>query len=157
MSEEQVPTGGGRYRVVRGSSSGHCCFEASVVDMLSEGGHRNVAECFDPRRARQIADKLNGTFHGLQGVFTCPECGREYHGEPADDYVPLCCAGAWQRDEVLRRRSRPGPIVAELRVEGQLRKRWEFPSGAECEDYREQLLKQDDLKDIPWVFEEVQP
>lgn len=58
-----------RYIVIPGSVSGHCCFEASVVDESSwvpfdsyEGGYygHQVCECFDIADAYRIAEALNG-------------------------------------------------------------------------------------------------
>ena len=52
-----------RYQVVKGSESGHCCFEATVVDTHKKcsGGHHDdwVCECFNLSQAHQIADALN--------------------------------------------------------------------------------------------------
>lgn len=61
-----------RYIVQSGSDSGHCCFEASVVDTTrptmfgAEHYHRNgipsyhcVCECFEEREAQNIAYTLN--------------------------------------------------------------------------------------------------
>lgn len=50
-----------RYKVIKGSESGHCCFEATVVDThVQTLGHDDwVCECFDLPRAHQIAEALN--------------------------------------------------------------------------------------------------
>lgn len=57
-----------RYVVVGGSESGHCCFEATVVDTSSPlmigGKHYNgrfmaVCECFWTEDAEKIAAALN--------------------------------------------------------------------------------------------------
>ena len=53
-----------RYKVVEGSESGHCCFEATVVDTKTPNpSFRNepdwVCECFDMGSAQKIADALN--------------------------------------------------------------------------------------------------
>lgn len=54
-----------RYKVVKGSVSAHCCFEATVTDTenkepgeLGENG-RPVCECFDINDAQAICDALN--------------------------------------------------------------------------------------------------
>lgn len=55
-----------RYQVVYESVSGHCCFEASVVDTSDVGGRNTVnkhgaliCECFEPWDAELIAERLN--------------------------------------------------------------------------------------------------
>lgn len=62
-----------RYKFIEGSESGHCCFEASVVDTWTTqliagkrytGGDGNpackqVCECFEPEDAAQICAALN--------------------------------------------------------------------------------------------------
>jgi len=53
-----------RYKVVEGSESAHCCFEATVVDTQTPNpSFRNepdwVCECFDMEIAQKIADALN--------------------------------------------------------------------------------------------------
>ena len=52
-----------RYRVVEGSQSYHCCFEATVVDTTSpafkEGEFESMCECFDRVMADKIAAALN--------------------------------------------------------------------------------------------------
>jgi hypothetical protein len=50
-----------RYEVKKGSESGHCCFEATVVDnhKKTRNGLDWACECFDVSRAHQIADALN--------------------------------------------------------------------------------------------------
>jgi len=51
-----------RYKVVEGSESGHCCFEATVVDTQTPNPmfyNELVCECFDMERAQKIADTLN--------------------------------------------------------------------------------------------------
>lgn len=63
-----------RYIVVEGSQSGHCCFDATVVDTsrpvvynetpYAPNGvqrYEPVCECFDNEDARAIADALNAT------------------------------------------------------------------------------------------------
>jgi hypothetical protein len=59
-----------RYKVVKESATGHCCFEASVVDQLRPfiGGDdkihwdlsaASVCECLDSEMAEKIASLLN--------------------------------------------------------------------------------------------------
>lgn len=53
-----------RYRVVDGSASGHCCFEASVVDTHAQHPIYKdqpvcVCECFEVEDAERIAKALN--------------------------------------------------------------------------------------------------
>lgn len=57
-----------RYKVVDGSQSMHCCFEATVVDtsrpVMIGGKHYNneyesVCECFDVAEAESICSALN--------------------------------------------------------------------------------------------------
>lgn len=57
-----------RYRVVEGSQSCHCCFDATVVDttrpIMVGGRHFNneykeVCECLDIEDAQTIVDALN--------------------------------------------------------------------------------------------------
>lgn len=51
-----------RYKVVKGSVSCHCCFEATVVDtqtLDSCGEASTVAECFELKHAQHICDALN--------------------------------------------------------------------------------------------------
>ena len=53
-----------RYKVIDGSESAHCCFEATVVDthnLDSVGDPENIAETFDGPCARMICDALNAT------------------------------------------------------------------------------------------------
>jgi hypothetical protein len=59
-----------RYRVVEGSQSAHCCFEATVVDttrpLMVAGEHylgrfEEVCECFEVEDAELIAAALNAT------------------------------------------------------------------------------------------------
>jgi len=74
---------GKRYRVVRGSESGHCCFEATVIDTeeLFDGKPDYVCECFDPPRAHAIADAMNtadeATLNETGPVFQ-DRCGKEF-------------------------------------------------------------------------------
>lgn len=55
-----------RYEVIEQSQSGHCCFEATVVDTHTPceaypttGRYMQVCECFDVQDAYRIADALN--------------------------------------------------------------------------------------------------
>ena len=58
-----------RYKMIAGSSTGHCCFTASVVDterLVKDGDgvveydrFEVVCECFEEGAAMQIADALN--------------------------------------------------------------------------------------------------
>jgi hypothetical protein len=57
-----------RYKMIDGSQSAHCCFEASVVDTerpVKNGDGEDtdrfetVCECFTEGAAMQIADALN--------------------------------------------------------------------------------------------------
>lgn len=49
---------GPRYVVATGSDSGHCCFEASVIDNTSPT-HSAICECFEVDDAKKIAALLN--------------------------------------------------------------------------------------------------
>jgi hypothetical protein len=62
-----------RFKVIPGSDSGHCCFEATVVDTSrpvivrgkpwvfdGEPQYETVCETFDMAAAEQIAAALNG-------------------------------------------------------------------------------------------------
>ncbi len=58
-----------RYKVVEGSQSSHCCFEATVVDttkptMIGGKQYGNqfdaVCECFTLEEAQLVCDSLNG-------------------------------------------------------------------------------------------------
>jgi hypothetical protein len=51
-----------RYKVVPGSVSTHCCFEASVIDTERRdeyGVEHPMCECFHPADAIIIAEALN--------------------------------------------------------------------------------------------------
>ena len=52
-----------RYQVIEGSKSGHCCFDATVVDTShvkgSELYSEVVCECFSMENAQLICDALN--------------------------------------------------------------------------------------------------
>lgn len=53
-----------RYKAVKGSESGHWCFDSTVVDTRTPhpeftGDHYWVCECFDMEDAQKIADALN--------------------------------------------------------------------------------------------------
>lgn len=60
-SQANCATGLKRYRVVKGSESAHCCFEATVIDTKREVHGRPdwVCECFDLARAHAITDAMN--------------------------------------------------------------------------------------------------
>lgn len=45
-----------RYKVVDGSASQHCCFEATVIDTVTE---ETICECFDKSEAHKIAIAMN--------------------------------------------------------------------------------------------------
>lgn len=49
-----------RYVVVEGSESGHCCFEATVMDLQTDDG---IAECFSKEDAEFVAKALNQKDH----------------------------------------------------------------------------------------------
>lgn len=53
-----------RYKVVIGSQTAHCCFDATVVDTSEPtgfGGQFNpVCECFEVKDAERICAALNG-------------------------------------------------------------------------------------------------
>jgi len=60
----------GRYKVVSGSQSAHCCFDATVVDTTRpvmihgehyEGQFEPICECFDTDDAAAIADAMNAS------------------------------------------------------------------------------------------------
>ena len=56
-----------RFKVVSGSTTGHCCFDASVVDTVIEAMPENehkpgawtVCECFAVSDAERICARLN--------------------------------------------------------------------------------------------------
>lgn len=50
-----------RYVIVVGSTSAHCCFEASVIDMavVHAGQHDTVCECFTMQDAKLVCAALN--------------------------------------------------------------------------------------------------
>lgn len=52
-----------RYAVVEGSQTGHCCFEATVVDLHAPTGFADhytpICECGVAWEARKICDALN--------------------------------------------------------------------------------------------------
>lgn len=51
-----------RYKVFIGSESGHCCFEATVIDTQSTEYHASgdwVCECFEMSDAERICAVLN--------------------------------------------------------------------------------------------------
>lgn len=62
-----------RFKVVLGSQSGHCCFEATVIDtsepVMLNGKHYNgqfkaVCECMNMASAGVIAEALNAAWEG---------------------------------------------------------------------------------------------
>lgn len=73
MSNSEVAGRPVRYAVHKGSQSGHCCFDATVVDLTKphivggkhfqgeDGQHHyeEVCECFDLEDALRICDALN--------------------------------------------------------------------------------------------------
>jgi hypothetical protein len=89
-----------RYRVVKGSESGHCCFEATVVDTEKEegvGGYDGqpdlVCECFDLSRAHTIADAMNMAdesplAENTPGPTYQDRCGKEFDVRSALLYFP---------------------------------------------------------------------
>jgi len=53
-----------RYKVVSGSTSGHCCFSATVVDTskpckYAEGEYESICECFENEDAERIVAAMN--------------------------------------------------------------------------------------------------
>ena len=53
------------YIIVKGSTTAHCCFEATVLDTTQRSAcydnyFKNIAECLDIDDAREIARALNG-------------------------------------------------------------------------------------------------
>lgn len=50
-----------RYQVIKQSATGHCCFEASVIDSTinRKGAIGVVCECFDNDSAYHICQALN--------------------------------------------------------------------------------------------------
>lgn len=51
-----------RYKVIESSVSGHCCFEATVIDTSEvEAGlaHSCVCECFTLEDAQKVCNALN--------------------------------------------------------------------------------------------------
>jgi hypothetical protein len=59
-----------RYKVVQGSESGHCCFDATVIDTLFSEGSDNhlVCECFEVEQANLIAKLLNAGHELMERV-----------------------------------------------------------------------------------------
>lgn len=45
-----------RYTITKGSDSGHCCFEATILDNERD---ENICECFELKDAELIAETLN--------------------------------------------------------------------------------------------------
>ena len=58
---------GERYKVIEGSESAHCCFEATVIDthqprMIADFQYfKTVCECFDVESAELVCKALNDT------------------------------------------------------------------------------------------------
>lgn len=84
-----------RYRVVKDSESGHCCFEATVIDTAKEvAGHPDWAcECFDLPRAHAIADAMNMADEAplsekTPGPVFQDRCGKEFDVHSALLYFP---------------------------------------------------------------------
>lgn len=55
-----------RYKIIDGSESGHCCFDATVVDTQTPHSvYRDefhcVCECFDTEDAEKICAALNAS------------------------------------------------------------------------------------------------
>lgn len=54
-----------RYKIIEGSESAHCCFEATVVDTEQpwtcgeETRYETICECFNKADAELICDALN--------------------------------------------------------------------------------------------------
>ena len=48
-----------KYKVINGSESGHCCFEATVVSVEDNGTTDTVCECFSSVVADMICEALN--------------------------------------------------------------------------------------------------
>lgn len=48
-----------RYKVLEGSESNHCCFEATVIDTDMDSSLHAVCECFSMEEAQMVADALN--------------------------------------------------------------------------------------------------
>mgnify|MGYP006363911943 FL=1 len=48
-----------KYKVVNGSESGHCCFEASVISVEADDTEDNICECFSSVIAEMICEALN--------------------------------------------------------------------------------------------------
>lgn len=47
-----------RYKISEKSDSGHCCFEATVID--TENPIKSICECFSIEAAKTICNALNG-------------------------------------------------------------------------------------------------
>jgi uncharacterized protein (DUF433 family) len=50
-----------KYKVVNGSKSGHCCFEATVISVEADGTEDTICECFSSVTAEMICEALNKT------------------------------------------------------------------------------------------------
>ena len=70
-----------KYKLIKESDSGHCCFVASVIDMTKPHYHCDdineeleplsydcVCECFSVENAQKVCDALNNQ-HTREGVF----------------------------------------------------------------------------------------
>lgn len=76
-----------RYKVVKGSQTAHCCFEATVVDMtlpIMIGGkhykerYEAICECMDYSEAKRIAQAMNEKYNPTNEVH---EQGMQPEGE----------------------------------------------------------------------------
>lgn len=59
-----------RFTVVLGSYSGHCCFEASVIDTTTPDDGEAVCECVEVLNAHAICASLNSAHEATKD---CPE------------------------------------------------------------------------------------
>lgn len=48
-----------KYKVVNGSESGHCCFQATVISVEAGGTKDTICECFSSVIAEMICEALN--------------------------------------------------------------------------------------------------
>lgn len=78
-----------RYRVVKGSESGHRWFAATVVDTEKEALGRPIwaCECFDLSRAYAIADAMNTADEAPKPVYQ-DRCGKEFDVHSTLLYFP---------------------------------------------------------------------
>ena len=83
-----------RYQVVKGSESGHCCFEATVIDTEKKNVYGDpdwVCECFEPSRAHAITDAMNTADKAPLSEKTPAyqdRCGKEFDVHSALLYFP---------------------------------------------------------------------